>query len=122
MSSDNGHVPGNGGLVARLAAGVGARRRAARQAWNMSEPEERSWHIVAASSAMSGWLGPTATSPEPLNHQEEDGRAAVELPRAAEPPRPARQRREAAPFGAVPAVRRPRPAMVPVGVLDPRRG
>ena len=127
MSADNGHVPGIGGLVARLAAGVGARRRAARQAWEMSEPEERSWHNLAASSSMSGWLGPTATSPAPVNHQEEDGRAVefpkpAERPRPAEPPRPARQRREAAPFGAVQTARRPRPAMVPVGVLELRRG
>ena len=121
MSANNGHVPGVGGLVARLAAGVGARRRAARQAWNMSEPEERSWHTLAASSSMSGWLGPTASSPGELR-PEEDGRGAVEIPRAAEPPRPVRQRREAAPFGAVPALHRARPAMVPIGPLDLRRG
>lgn len=118
MSADNGHVPGIGGLVARWAAGVGARRRAARQAWNMSEPEERAWHALEASSSMSGWVGPIASRPEPLAHQEEDGRAAVVLPR----PRPARQRRDPAPFGAVPAVRGARPAMVPIGPLDLRRG
>lgn len=109
MGRPDRHMLRIGSLVARWTAGAGARRRAARLAWNASEPAERSWSAVAASSAMSGWLGPTASLPGPLTHEEEAGGAA-----AAALPRPAPHRRGPAPAGALQAAgRRVRPALAP---------
>jgi len=102
MNGDGGYMSRISGPVARWAARVGVRRRAARQAWAASTPEERSWNTLAASSAMSGWLGHNPGQPEPRTHEEQDRRAPVEIPSSA--------RERTAP---APAARRARPTLAP---------
>ena len=70
---------------ARLAAGVAERRHAARRAWAASDPSERAWDAMVATSTAAGWLGPTGGGPLPpeVEARPRTPEAAAPVPAAA---------------------------------------